>query len=243
MRFHVALVVCQLVAATSVVAQVSPEWRIDRPPIEAWRASSPGGGIPRIEIRCTVPNLGFGEIDVDLLWGTENATAPSGAVDLRVGDDGPKLVLSPVHSDRLFPMHRWSGIGEAGPTALQPLLDRLTGPTPFVVSSPGGRSLRIQGEGNDLEATVLRCAPAVIEMRARSRRIRDASALVTLWHDRNSRCRGGSGDNPQTHIACAERTELDERLAQVGQCYGRNGEAGYQMRWHRCGPNSVRSQQ
>ncbi|QDM41462.1 hypothetical protein [Altererythrobacter sp. TH136] len=65
--------------------------------------------------------------------------------------------------------------------------------------------------------------------------------LIETWQDLNGRCRGGSGDDPQTMTACDERDgPVAAQLADANICYGREGEYGYQMELHRCGPDSTR---
>jgi hypothetical protein len=68
----------------------------------------------------------------------------------------------------------------------------------------------------------------------------NVSALINRWQDENGRCRGGSGDDPKTYQACDERSATGNKLAEAGWCYGREGEAGYQMEWHPCAANSTR---
>lgn len=68
----------------------------------------------------------------------------------------------------------------------------------------------------------------------------DPKTMQRLWFEANGACRGGSGDNPKTHLACDEREAYGKRLGQLGWCYGKKGEYGYQHQWHRCGRNSVR---
>ncbi|NDV87229.1 hypothetical protein GTW51_11005 [Aurantimonas aggregata] len=68
----------------------------------------------------------------------------------------------------------------------------------------------------------------------------DTDEIIELYADANDRCRGGSGDDPRTLGACGEREEYFTILTKRGWCYGREGEAGFQMEWHVCGPNSVR---
>lgn len=68
-----------------------------------------------------------------------------------------------------------------------------------------------------------------------------AADLERRWGEANGRCRGGSGDDPATDKACEARDALGRRLEALGRCYGRQGEAGYQKRWHRCGPTSSRA--
>jgi hypothetical protein len=52
----------------------------------------------------------------------------------------------------------------------------------------------------------------------------------------NTQCRGGSGDNPATLRACAQRDAAYTKLAKAGWCYGKDGDAGYQRSWQRCQP-------
>lgn len=66
----------------------------------------------------------------------------------------------------------------------------------------------------------------------------DATGLLQLVEMANGLCRGGSGDRPETEIACQVRDDLVRRLRDVGWCYGEAGQAGYQMRWHRCNRRS-----
>lgn len=68
----------------------------------------------------------------------------------------------------------------------------------------------------------------------------DPAALRRKWDRENERCRGGSGDDDATQAACDAREGLTEQLAAAGWCYGKRGEAGHQMQWHRCGRNSLR---
>jgi len=67
-----------------------------------------------------------------------------------------------------------------------------------------------------------------------------AERLIQMERAANSRCRGGSGDELHTWEACGERTAYGRILGMMGWCYGRRGEAGYQMQWHRCTPTSIR---
>jgi hypothetical protein len=66
------------------------------------------------------------------------------------------------------------------------------------------------------------------------------SHIIQHWHRENSACRGGSGDLVETFEACERRDFLDAQLVNIGWCYGRKGEAGYQHRWHRCDALSMR---
>ena len=66
------------------------------------------------------------------------------------------------------------------------------------------------------------------------------SELLTRSEQANSRCRGGSSNDESTWVACGQRDILDEMLKRSGYCYGKRGEAGYQMKWHACTPSSLR---
>lgn len=67
-----------------------------------------------------------------------------------------------------------------------------------------------------------------------------ADELIASYRALNSACRGGSGDDPRTQKACVERDRVVAGLQQAGYCYGRRGQIGAQMSWHRCGPDSLR---
>jgi hypothetical protein len=67
-----------------------------------------------------------------------------------------------------------------------------------------------------------------------------APEMIARWQDANNRCRGGSGDDTETWVACGQRDVWDEMLKRSGYCYGKRGEAGHRMKWHVCTPSSVR---
>jgi hypothetical protein len=75
---------------------------------------------------------------------------------------------------------------------------------------------------------------------AHSQSRNDPETMITLWTQANSQCRGGSGDNPATKAACTERDGYKRRLDQLNWCYGKKGQAGFEMRWHRCDADSRR---
>ena len=70
----------------------------------------------------------------------------------------------------------------------------------------------------------------------------DAAGLLQLVEMANGLCRGGSGDRPETEIACQVRDDLVRRLREVGWCYGEAGPAGHQMLRHRCNRRSSQYQ-
>ena len=77
------------------------------------------------------------------------------------------------------------------------------------------------------------CATAAASAQAQSRN--DPRTMQRLWYQANEQCRGGSGDDKATLDACDEREAYSKRLGQIGWCYGEPDQAGYQMKWHRCG--------
>jgi hypothetical protein len=67
--------------------------------------------------------------------------------------------------------------------------------------------------------------------------------LIQEWVGQNLACRGGSGDESSTWEACGARDVTARRLNELGYCYGKKGQSGAQMQWHRCGPDSIKSQE
>lgn len=62
-----------------------------------------------------------------------------------------------------------------------------------------------------------------------------AAELLNTWLRQNEDCRGGSGDDPATDVACEARERTGEALTRAGWCYGENAAYGYQMEWLPCG--------
>lgn len=53
-------------------------------------------------------------------------------------------------------------------------------------------------------------------------------------------CRGSSGNERATLTACKLRDETVLRLSRNGVCYGKTGQETYEMKWHKCGEDSIR---
>ena len=66
----------------------------------------------------------------------------------------------------------------------------------------------------------------------------DQKDLISVFQDVNAVCRGYR--NPSTETACQAREKVGRILGRNGLCFGKRGQAGYQMSWHRCGKDSVR---
>lgn len=75
--------------------------------------------------------------------------------------------------------------------------------------------------------------------KAESKRAAPPTKLIRQWGAANENCRGGSGDDPKTLKACGVRDTLARQLEAAKWCYGKNGQSGYQYKWHRCGKGSI----
>jgi len=67
----------------------------------------------------------------------------------------------------------------------------------------------------------------------------EETVMIDEWRRLNEQCRGGSGDDPATMAACDQREAATARLKAAGICYGKEGQAGYQMTMHRCDGQSL----
>jgi hypothetical protein len=72
------------------------------------------------------------------------------------------------------------------------------------------------------------------------RKVAAPDQVIALWSRENETCRGGPGDSAATLEACDRREGIGRMLSNVGRCYGREGDAGYQLRWHICDATSLR---
>jgi len=110
---------------------------------------------------------------------------------------------------------------------------------------------KVRGNRPDLCRSVLEDFPTVVsntpnkndhpgQGRRGSGRPQEASRLIERWHRENSSCRGGSGDAPETLVACSARERIGHDLAKLNWCFGKRGQFGYQMEWHSCEARSMR---
>lgn len=58
--------------------------------------------------------------------------------------------------------------------------------------------------------------------------------MIARADELNSKCRGGSGDDPVTHVACYDRDKLHSELQKAGWCRGKPEQYGYEKKWERC---------
>jgi hypothetical protein len=59
-------------------------------------------------------------------------------------------------------------------------------------------------------------------------------ALISKEEVLNDRCRGGSGDDPETNKSCAERDAAVEQLKLAGWCWGTDNQVEADKKWQRC---------
>ena len=65
-------------------------------------------------------------------------------------------------------------------------------------------------------------------------------AMISAEHDLDVMCRGGYPEEFTTVEACKQRDKLVKALHDKSYCYGKKGQAGAAMQWHKCGRNSLR---
>ncbi len=63
--------------------------------------------------------------------------------------------------------------------------------------------------------------------------------LLSLYRDANRQC-SGVGDSLKTWVGCSMRDIYSAALSNRDMCYGKEGQAGYEMKWHKCGSDSLR---
>ncbi len=78
-------------------------------------------------------------------------------------------------------------------------------------------------------------ATAVSAARAQGQKSAD---LVGVYADLNELCRGGAGD--YTDQVCEIRQKVSGLLRKSGYCFGKRGQSGGEMWWHRCTASSLR---
>ena len=64
---------------------------------------------------------------------------------------------------------------------------------------------------------------------------RPPKAHYDPWLNDTMVCRDGGGSQAATDAACEHRNVVDREMAAAGWCFGRAGEDGVHMQWHRCG--------
>lgn len=105
----------------------------------------------------------------------------------------------------------------------------------FTIAQAGGGDILINGdrftscskvEERDAGALGARVRP-LSELEA----YRD-ELLIEEYRGADDECRGGGSE--QTEAWCERREQISKILDERGWCYGRAGEFGYEMGWHKC---------
>jgi hypothetical protein len=125
----------------------------------------------------------------------------------------------------------------------------------FILDVENPRTLRIDGEqliaceqnlstskpAKDVLLPGIQIVPSGKEAvsKARIAKANSPGQLIRQWEAANENCRGGAGDDPQTMKACSSRDALSRQLEAAKWCYGKNGQSGYQYKWHRCRKGSI----
>ncbi|WBV42539.1 hypothetical protein [Pseudoroseomonas cervicalis] len=242
MRALATVMISGLLLAGQAWAQ-QPEWRTEKVQARVWTATVRSGANTRLALSCIDSGRRVPELSLEVIADRGSALAGAPNATASIGSGGHTMALVAIGAEMSGgTVLRRTVVGPEGFAEFRKLADAISEGEHLEVSAPGGRRQTFPPDRllAAVPDTVLRCAPSVIGIRYRVADQRNATTLVALSNDADERCRGGSGDNPETHIACAERTEIGERLAVVGWCYGRQGQYGYQMNWHQCGRDSIR---
>ena len=67
-----------------------------------------------------------------------------------------------------------------------------------------------------------------------------ADDVVEIARGLNGLCRGLTGDTPHLDQICDLRDKAFRAATKMGYCYGKKGQYGAQMEWHRCTKDSLR---
>jgi len=72
----------------------------------------------------------------------------------------------------------------------------------------------------------------------------DRPYVVQFAFELDGMCRGGGEDTvADLDAVCSLRDKQFALANKAGWCYGKRGQSGSQMEWHRCGPRSLRAGQ
>ncbi len=231
------------IAAAALPARADPEWKLQSGKQQVFTAALYTPDYARIVIECRAPAFLAPEVTVSFV--PPDAMKAGDDADLmatlRAGDESVQLPMNRLGDTAADSSYRWTGAGANAMAVLRKVAEAASPSAPFVVTMPGKAPVTFRfgsASYSAMQDVVLRCVPSVVRSRNQAAVQTSIPTLLTLSDDANDRCRGGGV--PDVMAACAERSEYGERLGALGMCYGKRGEFGYQMRWHRCGPTSNR---
>jgi hypothetical protein len=83
--------------------------------------------------------------------------------------------------------------------------------------------------------------PAVLLPIAAAAQAPAVRTLIEQTRAVDAQCRSGDPGDPKTAAACKRRQGDAARLNRLGWCYGKRGQIGADMDWHRCTRSSYRA--
>jgi len=224
------------------LSRAEQDWKKQNGPQAVFTAAIWTDNYARLVVECRSPAFLAPELAITLV-------PPSGGIEVNTaeivatftaGNETASVPMVKVGEGAAGSAYRWTGVGAKGVALLRKVSAEAT-PGPLTVTLPGWSPISFKSSYNSLQAmedVVIRCMPSVVRARRTAGEMTNIKALITLSDDANDKCRGGGVEDVM--MACSERSEYSERLHALGICYGKSGEAGYQMQWHRCGSTSIR---
>lgn len=201
-----------------------------------------------IDIECRAANYGRSEVIIDLRVPTAADTKPPESIAMAF-TSGQKTTTPTVRllgTEWDTTTYRWMAWDQPRHEVARALADELDSANELDVRDAATNTIMkfaspsITGSGSRASETIRRCGKEAMHARENASRTTDPKVLIAFESDANDRCRGGSGDQRSTWNACDERTEYYDRLHAIGWCYGKIGQIGADMSWHRCVANSNR---
>ena len=148
--------------------------------------------------------------------------------ELRVGRHVVKNVTASVAPDKADPLLGQSFLSKLPAWTLDNTQHAL-------VLHDEARPTRVEA-ALDIQAGVVMVSYLVFPAGVPARGVNDVATLLKLYGEEDGHCRGTF--DVGTLAACDLRNRYGEKLEALGWCYGKAGQAGYQMSWHKCDPNS-----
>jgi hypothetical protein len=246
MKISVAI----LAAATTLApaASQADDWNSGSYQSKVFTAGIRNSAHAGIDIECRATNYGRSEVIIDLRVPMPAGSKPAASTAMAFTAD-EKTITLPVQllgTEWDTTTYRWMAWDQPGYEVARSLADELESARSLdVKDAAAGTTMMfvassLDGSGHHASTTIRRCGKEAMRARENAAKISDLKVLLAFENDTNERCRGGSGDERSTWNACDERTEYEDRLSALGMCYGKAGQSGFQMSWHRCTANSLR---
>ena len=243
MYFPAALFAIALAIAPAAVH--ADDWRSGAYQSRVFTAAIRNSAHAGVDIECRAANYGRSEVIIDLRVPTAAGAKPaeSAAMVLAAGQKTTSLTFRLLAMEWGTATYRWIALDPAAYEVARALGDALETAGTLEVKGDGAAmafSFPPFASGSRASETIRHCGKEAVHARENASGITDPKILQAFWADTNGRCRGGSGDERATWKACDERTAYSERLDALGWCYGKVGQIGADMRWHRCTADSNR---